>query len=126
MDSLVRYAADLIKPQADAKGVTIDIDAQPLYTYGNPALLSELIMNLLDNSVKYNHQGGHISVRLAPEGEDKLTISVSDNGIGIPKEKQEESSKDSTAPTKAAPRQRVEAAWVLPSASILSKNIRVL
>ena len=88
VDSLVRYAADLIKPQADAKGVTIDIDAQPLYTYGNPALLSELIMNLLDNSVKYNHQGGHISVRLAPEGEDKLTISVSDNGIGIPKEKQ--------------------------------------
>lgn len=68
--------------------MTIDIDAQPLYTYGNPALLSELIMNLLDNSVKYNHQGGHISVRLAPEGEDKLTISVSDNGIGIPKEKQ--------------------------------------
>lgn len=47
VDSLVRYAADLIKPQADAKGVTIDIDAQPLYTYGNPALLSELIMNLL-------------------------------------------------------------------------------
>lgn len=88
VDSLVRYATDLIKPQADAKGVTIDIDAQPLYTYGNPALLSELIMNLLDNSVKYNHQGGHISVRLAPEGEDKLTISVSDNGIGIPKEKQ--------------------------------------
>ena len=88
VDSLVRYAADLIKPQADAKGVSIDIDAQPLYTYGNPALLSELIMNLLDNSVKYNHQGGHISVRLAPEGEDKLTISVSDNGIGIPKEKQ--------------------------------------
>ena len=50
VDSLVRYAADLIKPQADAKGVTIDIDAQPLYTYGNPALLSELIMNLLENT----------------------------------------------------------------------------
>ncbi len=88
VDSLVRYAADLIQPQASAKGVTIHVDADTLYTYGNAALLSELIMNLLDNAVKYNHDGGHVSARLAPEGEDKMLLTVSDTGIGIPKEKQ--------------------------------------
>lgn len=89
MDSLVRYAADLIEPQAKAKGVTISVDAEPLYTYGNAALLSELVMNLLDNAVKYNKEGGSVHAILQPEGEDKLSLTISDNGIGIPKEKQD-------------------------------------
>lgn len=66
VDSLVRYAADLISPQADAKHVKVHVDTDPLYTYGNAALLSELIMNLLDNAVKYNHEAGtytHVSRR---------------------------------------------------------------
>lgn len=89
MDSLVRYAADLIESQAKAKGVTISVDAEPLYTYGNAALLSELVMNLLDNAVKYNKEGGRVHALLQPEGEDKLSLTISDNGIGIPKEKQD-------------------------------------
>lgn len=89
MDSLVRYAADLIEPQAKAKGVTNSVDAEPLYTYGNAALLSELVMNLLDNAVKYNKEGGRVHALLQPEGEDKLSLTISDNGIGIPKEKQD-------------------------------------
>lgn len=89
MDSLVRYAADLIEPQAKDKGVTISVDAEPLYTYGNAALLSELVMNLLDNAVKYNKEGGSVHAILQPEGEDKLSLTISDNGIGIPKEKQD-------------------------------------
>ncbi len=88
MDSLVHYAADLIKPQANAKGVAVEVDVKPLYTYGNAALLSELIMNLLDNAVKYNHQGGRVIARLTEEGDDKMRLTVTDNGIGIPKDKQ--------------------------------------
>lgn len=89
MDSLVHYAAELIEPQAKAKNVTITVDTEPLYAYGNAALLSELIMNLLDNAVKYNTQGGSVHAVLCPEGEDKIKLTVSDTGIGIPKEKQD-------------------------------------
>lgn len=88
LDSLVHYAADLIEPQAKAKGVTISVDAEPLYTYGNAALLSELVMNLLDNAVKYNNEGGSIHATLKPAGDDKLELTISDTGIGIPKDKQ--------------------------------------
>lgn len=88
MDSLVHYAADLIEPQAKAKGVTISVDAEPLYTYGNAALLSELVMNLLDNAVKYNNEGGSVHATLKPAGDDKLELTISDTGIGIPKDKQ--------------------------------------
>lgn len=89
VDSLVHYAADLIEPQAKAKNITISVDTEPLYTYGNAALLSELVMNLLDNAVKYNKEGGSVHAALKPEGEDKLSLTISDNGIGIPKEKQD-------------------------------------
>lgn len=88
LDSLIRYAADLVMPQASAKNVTVHVEAEPLYTYGNAALLSELILNLLDNGIKYNNESGNILVKLAPEGEDKVILTVSDTGIGIPKEKQ--------------------------------------
>lgn len=88
LDSLVHYAADLIEPQAKAKGVTISVDAEPLYTYGNAALLSELVMNLLDNTVKYNNEGGSVHATLKPAGDDKLELTISDTGIGIPKDKQ--------------------------------------
>lgn len=88
LDSLVHYAAELIEPQAKAKNVTITVDTEPLYAYGNAALLSELIMNLLDNAVKYNNVGGSVHAVLAPEGEDQIKLTVSDTGIGIPKEKQ--------------------------------------
>lgn len=88
LDSLVHYAADLIEPQAKAKGVTLSVDAEPLYTYGNAALLSELVMNLLDNAVKYNNEGGSIHATLKPAGDDKLELTISDTGIGIPKDKQ--------------------------------------
>lgn len=88
LDSLVHYAADLIEPQAKAKGVTLSVDAEPLYTYGNAALLSELVMNLLDNAVKYNNEGGSVHATLKPAGDDKLELTISDTGIGIPKDKQ--------------------------------------
>lgn len=83
------YAAELIEPQANARQVTIRTDTEPLYVYGNPSLLSELVMNCVDNSVKYNKEGGQVTVSVHPEGEDKICLTVTDTGIGIPREKQE-------------------------------------
>ncbi len=88
VDSLVRYAAELIQPQAEKKNVTVEVKTVPVYVYGNAALLSELAMNLLDNAVKYNHEGGHVTAALTKEDEN-MVLTVSDTGIGIPADKQE-------------------------------------
>lgn len=88
MAQAARYAAELLEPQANAKHITIRVDAEPSYVYGNQALLFELVMNCMDNAVKYNKDGGEVSVTVRAEGDDNLRISVSDTGVGIPEEKQ--------------------------------------
>jgi two-component system phosphate regulon sensor histidine kinase PhoR len=55
---------------------------------GDPDSLERLIANLLDNAIKYNRPGGLVTVRLEPTaagaGGGEVTLTVSDNGIGIP------------------------------------------
>jgi two-component system phosphate regulon sensor histidine kinase PhoR len=89
VDSLVKYAADLIQNQADKRHIAIHVDTEPVYIYGNAALISELIMNLLDNALKYNHENGSVDISLKPVDEKQIVLSVSDTGIGIPKDKQQ-------------------------------------
>ena len=54
----------------------------PLMVYGDPARLAQIFGNLLDNASKYTHVGGDITVSAAAFA-DQLTVTVTDNGIGI-------------------------------------------
>ena len=56
--------------------------------WGNAALLSRLLQNLIGNGFKYGREGGTVWVALRQDGEE-IQLSVRDNGIGIPKEQQE-------------------------------------
>lgn len=53
-----------------------------------PTIMEEVLYNVCDNAIKYNHQGGEVFVRLKDEG-DVVRVNVRDTGIGIPKEDQE-------------------------------------
>ena len=88
VDSVLKYVADLITSQATKKDLKINLDIEPVYMYGNAALLSELFMNLLDNAVKYNVEGGNITVHIKRVKEKLMKITISDTGVGIPEEKQ--------------------------------------
>lgn len=48
--------------------------------------IQQVLVNLIDNAIKYGKQGGHIRVQAAPEGEARLKVSVIDDGPGIPPE----------------------------------------
>lgn len=54
----------------------------------DPERISQVINNLVSNSLKFTQEGGKITLSVSKK-EDKLLISVSDTGIGIPKEKQD-------------------------------------
>ena len=70
------------------QAVTVLSETEPVYVHGNHSLLSELLVNLLDNAVKYNRQNGQVSVKLSKTADNHMVITVSDTGIGIPKDKQ--------------------------------------
>ena len=55
---------------------------------GSRTLLDELCQNLCDNAIRYNHPGGKVQLITACTRDGHCTLTVKDNGIGIPKEAQ--------------------------------------
>ena len=80
--------ADRLKERAESGGVELMVSGSEEWVYGNAQLLEEMIYNLCDNSIKYNHAGGWAHI-LVGRLEGAAAVTVSDNGIGIPKEHQE-------------------------------------
>lgn len=70
---------------AQQNQVTLSLDGDHLNAQANPHMMEELVYNLCENAVKYNRPGGAVHVSLRKEGENAV-LSVSDTGIGIPKE----------------------------------------
>ncbi len=60
---------------------------EELWVRGDHTRLEQLLVNLLDNAIKYSPAGGTVKVSLSPEGA-QLHLSVSDPGIGIPPDQQ--------------------------------------
>lgn len=55
---------------------------EPVYIDGDPARMTQMFSNLLDNAIKYTDDGGRIEVRVALEGQE-VCVSVTDTGTGI-------------------------------------------
>jgi heavy metal sensor kinase len=71
---------------ATDKNVTVDCDAACVTPVeGDRARLKQVIVNLLDNAIKYTPSGGRVRLRVRPEGEFAL-LEVVDDGVGIPPE----------------------------------------
>jgi signal transduction histidine kinase len=66
--------------------VRVDCESTPGVTVeGDPARLKQVIVNLLDNAIKYTARGGHIALSVRREGACAV-LEVTDDGIGIPSE----------------------------------------
>ena len=64
-------------------GFTVVVPNEPIFVDADAARLAQVVSNLLNNSAKYTHRGGH--VRLTAWCEDGTAVlSVKDDGIGIP------------------------------------------
>lgn len=77
-----------LQEKAIQKSVSLKLIGKPLIVRGNVRLLDELMYNLIDNGIKYNKEGGNVTLTLCEE-DVFCTISVADTGIGIPKEYQD-------------------------------------
>lgn len=71
-----------LKHKAQTKGVTLNVNGSSACVCGVQSILSEVLYNLVDNSIKYNKDNGKVDVKVQ-DGSDEVTVSVSDTGIGI-------------------------------------------
>jgi two-component system phosphate regulon sensor histidine kinase PhoR len=89
LDERVRRSCALIAPKAEAKGVHLRSAAlPPVLVQADPQRLEQILLNLLDNAVKYTPAGGEVLIT-ATRGEQTIEISISDSGPGIPAAAQE-------------------------------------
>ncbi|MBF0437707.1 MAG: response regulator [Magnetococcales bacterium] len=56
------------------------------WIYADPLRLKQVLINLLSNAVKFNRKGGYVTISHRITQENRLEISISDTGSGIPKE----------------------------------------
>ena len=86
MAPTVRRVARMLKNNALQAGITFDLkldnDTSILILEDD---LYQIVFNLMENGIKYNHSGGRLTVRLSRE-EDNALLEVSDTGMGIPEE----------------------------------------
>ncbi|HEY9869870.1 MAG TPA: HAMP domain-containing sensor histidine kinase, partial [Candidatus Obscuribacterales bacterium] len=76
------YAVESVRAQAAAKSVTLSLEVAPGWqVYANQQQLDQVLLNLLENAVKFTAAGGVVCVR---SGQVPGSFSVSDTGIGIP------------------------------------------
>lgn len=89
--NLVQGALDLFQPLASKKGLSITMSVPNQMLNGYPQMLSQILLNLVGNAVKFTDVGSiQISSELRGDGADPrfLVLSVKDSGIGIAQELQ--------------------------------------
>ena len=75
-------AIEVVDEEARRKRLAIDADLGDLAGWGDTRAVEQVLVNLLDNAVKYTPEGGRIEVRARREG-DRVCVSVADTGAGI-------------------------------------------
>jgi len=83
---LAATTADQMNLLAEDKGITVQCgSSQNVFVEGDRARLKQVVVNLLDNAIKYTSAGGLIQLNVTRQNGHAI-LSVTDNGIGIPAE----------------------------------------
>ncbi len=84
---VVKEAVEIIAPQASGKRITLKENICPaIYQCdADRDMIHRAVLNLLSNAVKYTPEGGTLSVVAeVDETEKRITVKISDTGVGIP------------------------------------------
>lgn len=75
------------------QGVKMRVSGGPAFVMGNETMVEEMLYNLMENGIRYNHPGGEVSMAISVEAAgagsaagESVVVRVSDTGPGIPEE----------------------------------------
>lgn len=83
----LKEVINTLKNQASAKNIKVEIESKEIYIQANYDEMFQLIKNLTENAIKYGKDSGNVKISIQQDS-THLILSVSDDGIGIPKEDQ--------------------------------------
>jgi two-component system phosphate regulon sensor histidine kinase PhoR len=85
---VIQSVADLLVPQAHERSITVslELDAITNPVVGDRDELTQLFQNLIENAIKYGHEGTTVHIESKVAGSDAITISIADQGGGISRE----------------------------------------
>ena len=86
---LMREVVDLVHSLADSHAISIDVaSAQPdIYVQADRQRVKQVLLNILSNAIKYNVEGGSVTLNFNPTTDGIMRISITDTGPGIEPEK---------------------------------------
>ena len=67
--------------------VAYEVDPNVIFIKADQSKLRQVVQNLISNAVKYSPRGGNIFISATEDAQDRMLLTVSDEGIGIPAEK---------------------------------------
>jgi CheY-like chemotaxis protein/anti-sigma regulatory factor (Ser/Thr protein kinase) len=86
---VVAECVDLVRPLADERSVHLlggELAACDQHVFADRQRIKQILLNLLGNGIKYNREGGTVSISCSQPTPGRLRIQVTDTGPGIPKE----------------------------------------
>lgn len=89
LSELARVTMVQLTPQAEARNITLQLHEEPAtpLAWADRDRIAQVLVNLLDNAIKYSHPKGTVSVLIAPDAAaGMIQVGIVDHGIGIPAE----------------------------------------
>jgi len=84
LQEMVRTTAEQMKLLAEEKQIAMRTDSSgPAYSFGDESRIKQVLVNLLDNAIKYSRAGAHVVTSVTIDGNDAV-LTVRDDGVGIP------------------------------------------
>jgi signal transduction histidine kinase/CheY-like chemotaxis protein len=87
LSNVMDAAIEAARPRLDGKNhhLSVSLPAEAISLDADPLRLAQILSNLLINAAKYSNAGSHIEVQATRQA-DTLSVSVTDNGIGLAQE----------------------------------------
>lgn len=89
LENVIEIASPQLETLVDARQLEFKIPDDLPHVDADEKRVSQVIVNLVDNAVKFSAEGTHITVSAEANGDDEVQIAVTDEGIGIPPEQRE-------------------------------------
>ncbi len=79
---IILKSLSILKQELDKKHITYKVAGSTFSVEADHTLIMEVFLNILDNAIKYNREGGNINILISPPNQ----VEIVDSGFGIPKE----------------------------------------